>query len=140
MKDDAIERTIDCSNPRQKRELMTLIAPLQGLWTFTAERASARMSDRARGYYFGVVCKSLIQYVKAQGDCMTKDSAHAFFKSRCLEPKTFTNTSTGEIETYQASISKFNTEEGAAYIDKCIVFLAQMGVIVPEPTYRSSAA
>jgi hypothetical protein len=135
---DTIEKTIDFDNPRAKRDVLTEFGALTGLWTISGKRASPKMRDRARGYYFGVVCKSLMLYVAEQGQDMTKDQASAVFKEKFLLPQTFTNLVTGEEETIPPSITRLDTHEGWVFVQKCIVWLSEMGVYVPEPNFRIS--
>lgn len=136
---ESLEYTIDSKNPRATRETLTELGALQGLYKVTVERVSDKMRDRARGYYFGVVCKSLMLYVAAQGQQMTKDQAHAFFKEKFLPSATFLNHETGEEETIPPTITRLDVPAGSVFIEKCIVWLSEMGVSVPPAAYRRSA-
>jgi hypothetical protein len=137
---DSIEYILDSAYPREKRENLVKLGALQGRWKITGERDTGKMSDRARGYYFGVVCKSLMLYVAEQGEHMTKDQAHAKFKEKFLPPTTFTNHATGEEETIPPTLTNLDTPAGSIFIEKCIVWLSEMGVVVPEPTYHRKSA
>lgn len=128
------ERSIDLDDMRAKRAFVTEIGSMTGMWQFAWKPYRERMSERARGYYFKVICQALVNYVRDQGEHMTKDQAHAKLKEKNLPAAQFVNAQTGEIETIPPSISRFDTAEGSEYIEKCIVWLAEMGVVVPEPS------
>ena len=98
---------------------------LQGseLEVIIRKRKSQRSSQQNR-YYFGVVIKLIGEYCGYDTDDMHEALAMKFLR---IEDCPITGA------PRRKRTPKTNTAEFAAYVDQCIRFGAELGVVIPEP-------
>lgn len=135
--------SIDTADDRQLREWQVRLGTLKnhGRYRLSFEpEGNSRTSPQNR-YYFGCVVSALEEYARLQGDVLGKDEAHETLKRECGLWHEIINFDTGVVLKTLKSWTEYSVEEGAEYIDRCVAWLGQMGVVVMEPdTYRMEAS
>lgn len=127
--------SIDTDDAATIREWQVRLGTLKGKGRYRIkfEPEGTSRSNQANRYYFGCVVAALQEYARQQGDVMDKDEAHETLKRECGLRREIVNYDTGHVLKSLKSWADYSTEEGAEYIDRCIGWLGQMGVVVPEP-------
>ncbi len=129
-----IEKIINFDEPVQRMAIVREIQSLRGIQRVTVCRAARRRSDRQNRYYWPCFVGSLYDFCIAQGDNITREEIHELFKFKFL-CKRLINKSTGELMGPQiSSTTELTTVEFNEYLDKCAQFLAEMGIVVPDPS------
>lgn len=90
----------------------------------TVKEKRNRRSDRANRYYFGVVVKLMAEHCGYEVDEMHEALAFRFLR---LEDDPITGS------PRRQRTPKTNTKEFADYVESCIRFGAELGVVIPGP-------
>jgi hypothetical protein len=97
-------------------------------WIIQAKQDRAKLSDRQRRYYFGVVIPAIMSYTG-----YSKDEMHEYCKNRFLLP--IEKKILEKHIKYIPSITKLNTKEMSEYITKIMKWSSRdLGVYIPEPS------
>lgn len=137
-KDAAI---INLSNPEVKRELMTQIGRLTGLYEFYLKpRKRTRTLDQNK-YYWSAVVQPFTEWLHENwGDVLLdKEQAHEMLKVKILG-LTEKQLPSGEIVTVIPHSRTLKTDEFWQYVEKCSQWLEEFtGIIVlsPDQFYES---
>lgn len=131
------DRIVNFDEPAQRIAIVREIQALRGMQRITVVKARPRRSDRQNRYYWPVFIGSMYDFCKAQGSNETHDQLHEMFKVKFLR-KPVINQQTGElIGQAIRSTTELTTTEFNEYLDKIAMFLAEMGIVVPDPSeYR----
>ena len=93
----------------------------------TFERYGSTKTMRQLGYYFASVVHEAAKYFGWLDEDM-----HEWLKSECNK-KQIVNVNTGRISYISGTTSKLPKYEYAAFVDRCIIRLAQEGYVVRTP-------
>lgn len=112
------KKVIDELEPEQGREFEVII-----------KLHKSNKTLEQLGYYWGVVIKYFMDWTGHD-----KVECDQILKETCAIPHNFTFNGIDFVA--RASIAKMKTKEMSEYIDRCVVFLASEGCMVPPPHYR----
>lgn len=121
---------------RVKRDLMSRIGTLKGLWEFKLKpRKRTRSLDQNAYYWAAVVTPWLAWLREAEGtDFIDKEQAHEALKAAVLGVKTVANKQTGVCVEVPPRTRRMQTDEFSDYVERCIKFLAEFCGIVVLPS------
>jgi hypothetical protein len=105
---------------------------LTGVWDFAWEPHKELRSLRANAYYHVAVVKSFYEYRRNQGESCTQDDCHELLKL-LHNPGEFHDPVSGEVIRIGLT-TRTDSPEFSAYVSRCIMWLSEMGVVVPEPS------
>lgn len=94
------------------------------------KRHRAQRSQKANAYYFGVVVKLLAEHCGYEPDEMHEALAMRFLRIEDCQV-------TGSPRRKRTPDT--DTKEFADYVDACIRFAAELGVLVPDPQHVEAA-
>lgn len=92
-------------------------------WVMTLEPEKARRSTRANRYYWGVVLALLGEHLGYDPDDLHEVLAMKFLR---MEDDPLTGV------PLRKRTPKLSTQEFADYVDRCIRFAAEQGVVIPD--------
>lgn len=128
----------DMSDPKQRREVLNLLNPLQGLHRIEVVKYRPRRTDRQNRYYWPCFVHPFGEYLREQGNThFTDDMAHEVLKRMFLTVTEIDKT-TGRAMDRTRSTTELTTAEFNEYLEKVAAFLAtDCGFAVAEPSeYR----
>lgn len=104
--------------------------PSNQRWSITIKRHVQSLSDLQRRYYRGVVVPALCAWSGA-----TADEMHEALLWHLAEKQTISDCTKldGASVTVPVRTSQMNRNQMGDYIDRCIAFAAENGVLVPAP-------
>lgn len=125
---------LNFDDPETKRKAMNRLAPLRGLYWWDLSKARKEVTKSQHGYYRACVVPCFAEYLRQeQGEAVTLAQAHEVLARRFLS-HTIVDKQTGEyLGDYVRSTGSLNVAEMGEYIDRCIAFLLDYGIIVPPP-------
>ena len=128
-----IDEIINMSESGSKRQVMSKIAPLQGLHEVMIKPVRGTRRQRANAFYFAAVVKPFQEFESAQGNHITRLEAHEMLKRQLL-PVNIVNKHGEVIGTVGASSHDKSIPEFAAYVTRCKEWLFDMcGITCEEP-------
>jgi hypothetical protein len=131
---------IDMGSLREKRDLLSRIGALQGMWRVELCRYHKRRTDAQNRWYWPAYVQPFAQYRRDQGEEFTDQQAHEFYKGEFLNvgETRIVSPVTGEeiVRKKTGSTKDLNTAQFSEYLEKCAKFLAEFcHIIVPPPCY-----
>ena len=104
---------------------------------FPSRRPIKRVSKKqwakiANAFYWAAIISALRQYLAEQGEEVSADYAHTILKTRCLGVREIVIKATGEVIQIPKSTAVLNTTEFSEFVQRCLAFLAELGIVVPE--------
>jgi hypothetical protein len=130
------EEDFDADDDRDVLEQQTLIGTLSGPYRLILEPAGTKRQTPMGNYYFAAVVGALVTYCREQGDMMTKDEAHETLKRECGLRREIVNHDTGFVMMTLRRWRDYDEYDKWEYTQRCIAWLAQMGVRVMPPRPR----
>lgn len=133
---------IDFGNREQKQRFLSAASALSTPYRVQIVKARKRRSDAQNRYYWGVVIEYLRAYCHDQGEDLDAEEVHELLKAKFLRRQINDRVTGRVIGQAIRSTASLNTAEFIDYIDRCAVFMAEMGIVVPDPSnyYERSAA
>lgn len=132
----SVDGTYDMSSAEVKRQMMSLVGRLSGMYELRIKPRRATRSLRANSWYFGFIVKPLYDRLRELGwDVQSPADVHEMLATHFL-PRTVFNHRTGEVmrTKLRRSTKELSVEEFTEYADKCVELLAEkFDVLVVEP-------
>lgn len=130
-----LDRVLNLSDLQVKRELMTHVGSLQGLWEVRLKQRKRTRSLDQNAYYFSAFVLPFLTWLhETDGDrSITKEQAHIALKSAVLGTKVVTNKATGEAIEIPPPTRGMKTDEFSIYLDLAAKWLAEFCGIVVLP-------
>lgn len=115
-----------------KRELMSRIGSLSGLWEVHLKPRRRTRTLNQNAYYWSAVVQPFTTWLHdAYGDpSISKEQAHELLKTRVLGMKELLNEKTGRIIQIIPDSRNLETVEFAHFIEGCAKFLAEFCNVV----------
>jgi len=128
-----IDEIINMSEAGSKRQVMSRIAPLQGLHEVMIKPVRGTRRQQANRFWWGVVVQSLYDFLRAQGQIVSREECHTMLKLRCA-PKEIFDPRTGElIATVPSESRTMSIPEFSQMITMAKQYLEDMfGIVLPE--------
>ena len=127
------EVILDMSDAAKKCKLLNRLKCLEGPHRITVVKYRPRRTDRQNRYYWPCFVQMFRDFLADQGQPITREEAHEFFKRRFLT-REIVNPQTGEVMETTASTADLTTAEFNQYLDTIAAWLHDsFGMIVPEP-------
>lgn len=128
--------TLDFNDMAVKRQFMSHVGTLKGLYDITLKERKRTRSLDANKYYWAAYIPFWHEWLKeASGEpWITKEQAHEALVTRILGTKPIVNRETGEvIDEVRPRTSEMNTAEFAQYLDRAAEFMASFCGIAVTP-------
>lgn len=124
---------VNFSDTATKRQWLTKLGALSGpYWIDVAKFRKGRTLNQ-NAWYFGCIVRAFGEFLREQGEQYTDEDAHEMLKWKFLR-ESVTNKDTGEIIGERVkSTTKLDIEEMVNYCEDCRNWLAEFGIIVPDP-------
>lgn len=94
----------------------------------TLERYQSGKSEAQRGYYFAAVVRGATEHFGWE----YPELMHDWLKEKCNKIEV-PDLKTGEVKMIAGSTVPLKKMDFAAYVDRCIRYLAECGYVVPTP-------
>ncbi len=130
---------IDLSDPRQKRDFMTRIGATKGVYEFTIKPYKPRRNNSQNRLWWGTIVEAFRAFNEEQGVMYTAQQAHDILKMNLLPNAEFVHPSTGLVTAIPADSHDLDKSQFSSLIERAIVWLAEMGVVVPDPQIYATA-
>jgi hypothetical protein len=121
-----------------KRQLMSKIGALSGVWKMTLTRQRFRRTLDQNAYYWVAVVTPFVEWLEDEwGDKIEPEQAHEMLKQRILGVKY--KEIAGQPLAIPPSSRNLDIEEFSIYVEKCIQWLAEFCgiVVVPSDVYST---
>lgn len=124
---------INFDDMKDKQVLWNCLKSCKGKWRVELTRYRPRRSDAQNRYYWAVVVPMFADFLREQGEQYTNEDAHEVLKAAWLRKSI--HKPDGELLCESiGSTAKLTTSEFIDYIDRCVVWLADMfHIVVPNP-------
>jgi len=123
-----------------KRQLMSKIGTLSGVWKLTLTRQRFRRTLDQNAYYWVAVVTPFVEWLHDEwGDKIEPDQAHEMLKQRILGVKY--KEIAGQPLAIPPSSRNLDIEEFSIYVEKCIQWLAEFCgiVVVPSDVFTNNS-
>ena len=121
-----------------KRQLMSRIGALSGVWKMTLTRQRFKRTLDQNAYYWVAVVTPFVEWLEDEwGDKIEPEQAHEMLKQRILGVKY--KEIAGQPLAIPPSSRNLDIEEFSIYVEKCIQWLAEFCgiVVVPSDVYST---
>jgi hypothetical protein len=122
---------IQFGDANQKRRYMAQIGALTVAHEVTMKPWTPRRSNRANAFYFGAVVAALVQFFEEQGQMVSAEYAHDLLVRRNLGEREVMAPD-GAVEKLRLETHTLSRDEFSAYVERCIAWLSEYGVEVPD--------
>lgn len=128
-----IDDLMNFSERSAKQSLAMQIGTFTGEYHVTIKPVKPSRTGRQNRFLFGVVYRLFREFMREQGESVTTEEAHEFFKVRFGLRRQMHDPATGELVELIRSSTTYDPGEMGTYIDLVSAFLDELGVVVPPP-------
>lgn len=128
------EMIVNFDEPRERANLVRTLSAMRGMRRVEVKMHRKKRTNPQNAFYWGVVLAAFVNFRHEQGEEFDAENAHEFFKLKFLR-STVVNTDTGELlGSTVRSTTTLNTSEFNEYLEKITAWMADYGIVVPEPS------
>ena len=133
MSEDSPPIMIDLSDSRSRLRLLNYLNRLKGWHRIQILKYRRRRTDRQNRYYWPCFVGEFARHLAQEwGESVAPTVAHSILKTRFLG-RSVVHRGTGELIQFVGSTSELTAVQFNQYLDQCAKFLAELGIVVPEP-------
>ena len=129
-----MERTLlNLTDQTTKLRLLSHVGALRGSYWVEIRKFRRGRTLRQNAWYWSCTVAGVGEFLREQGEQYTDEDAHEMLKWKFLR-ESVVNKKTGEIIGERVrSTATLNIEEMVNYCEDCRNWLAEFGIIVPDP-------
>ena len=134
------EIVVNTKDPNDRRTLLSKVTAAvnakPGRYLIRISQYRETANDAMRRYYHVAIVNIFMQFQHDQGEMHSHDQCHEFLKDLFRPKIAKVHLLTGEVTGERnAGWSEMTTEQRSAYLENCIQFCAELGLIVQQPTH-----
>lgn len=129
---------INFDDTQSKTRMMTALGALRGFHWVEVVKFRKGRTLKQNAWYWSCIVAGFGQFLRAQGEQYTNEDAHEMLKWKFLRVSVI-NQKTGEVIGERIrSTTNLTTVQMVKYCEDCRNWLAEFGVIVPDPVSEAA--